>query len=268
MRRRRALGWLGAAGIGGLGGLVGCGGGDLSGLVSSSGGGGTSGTTTTGSASGSCTVVPEETAGLAPADGSNSVDGSVVNALALSGIVHSDLRASIAGATGTAQGVALVVRLTLVNATGACANLAGYAVYLWHCDREGRYSMYSAGVTDQNYLRGAQETDSRGAVAFTTVFPGCYSGRMPHLHFEIYRRAATATSFANRMKTSQIALPRDVCQAVYSGAAGYGASVANLSRVTFASDSVFSDGVQTQLAVVTGSVAAGYEASIAVGISV
>jgi protocatechuate 3,4-dioxygenase beta subunit len=136
-----------------------------------------------------------------------------------------------------------------------------------HCDREGRYSLYSAGVIGENYLRGVQVTGSDGTATFTTVFPGCYSGRMPHIHFEIYRDANTATSFTNKLKTSQLALPTDVCSTVYSNASGYSASIANLARISFATDNVFSDGVSAQLATVTGSVASGYAARLVVGIA-
>ena len=31
---------------------------------------------------------------------------------------------------------------------------------MWHCDREGGYSLYSDGVTEENYLRGVQITDA------------------------------------------------------------------------------------------------------------
>jgi protocatechuate 3,4-dioxygenase beta subunit len=141
-----------------------------------------------------------------------------------------------------------------------------YAIYVRHCDREGRYSLYSAGVIGENYLRGVQVTGSDTAT-FTTVFPGCYSGRMPHIHFEIYRDANTATSFTNKLKTSQLALPTDVCSTVYSNASGYSASIANLARISFATDNVFSDGVSAQLATVTGSVASGYAARLVVGIA-
>lgn len=264
MRRRGALRWL--AGAGGLA-LVGCGGGGDDASTAS----GTTTTTTTSTSTGtgsgstttSCSVIPEETAGPYPGDGSNGV-----NALLLSGIVRSDIRSSIAGATGTAAGVPLTVTLNLVNANGSCADLAGYAVYLWHCDQQGRYSLYSSGVTDQNYLRGVQETGSDGMVSFSTIFPGCYSGRMPHMHFEIYRSATTATSFSNKLKTSQIAFPTDVCSTVYASGSGYSASVNNLAGITFATDNVFSDGVTTQLATVTGSVSAGYVATLTVGIGV
>lgn len=267
-QRRRALGWL--AGVGALG-LLGCGGGDSASASSSSSGssssgsGSTGGTTTT---TGSCSVIPEETAGPYPGDGSNSSVGGVANALALSGILRSDIRTSIAGASGTAGGVPLTITLRLVNTNSSCADLSGYAIYLWHCDREGRYSMYSTGVTAENYLRGVQVTGSGGTVTFTTIFPGCYDGRMPHMHFEVYRSSTAATSYSNKIKTSQIAFPTDVCSTVYSSASGYSASVSNFARITFASDNVFSDGYSTQLATLTGSVAAGYAATLTVGISV
>ena len=257
-RRRLAFGLVG--GLAGVG-LMGCGGGgggDSAADLTTS----TTTPTTTSKTTGSCSVIPEETAGPYPGDGSNGA-----NALALSGIVRSDIRSSVGGATGTAGGVTLTMTLTLVNSNGACANLAAYAIYLWHCDREGRYSMYSSGVTAQNYLRGVQETDTNGQVTFTTVFPGCYAGRMPHMHFEVYRSANTASSWTNKLKTSQIAFPTAVCSTVYASP-GYSASIGNLAAISFAGDNVFSDGVTTQTASVTGSVAAGYAAALTVGIAV
>jgi len=260
IQRRRALGWL--AGAGALG-LLGCGGGGDSSAAASTGSSSSTGsTTTTTTTIGSCSVIPEETAGPYPGDGSNGA-----NALALTGIVRSDIRSSIAGASGVAGGVPMTLTITLVNTNGSCASLAGYAIYLWHCDREGRYSMYSSGVTAQNYLRGVQETGSNGTVTFTTVFPGCYSGRMPHMHFEIYRSANTASSWSNKLKTSQIALPTAICSTVYSTASGYSASVSNLAQISFSSDNVFSDGVTTQLATVSGNITDGYTAALTVGIA-
>jgi protocatechuate 3,4-dioxygenase beta subunit len=263
LQRRRALGWLTGAGTLAL---LGCGGSDDDAASTS--------TTTTGTSSGSngsttssCSVIPEETAGPYPGDGSNSSNGSIANALALSGIVRSDIRSSIAGATGVAGGVPLAITLDLVDTGNACADLSGYAIYLWHCDREGRYSMYSSGVTAENYLRGVQVTGSDGAATFTTIVPGCYSARMPHMHFEIYRSANTASSWTNKLKTSQIAFPTDVMSTVYGTASGYSASVANLAAISFASDNVFSDGTSLQMAAMSGSVAAGYTASLTVGMA-
>jgi protocatechuate 3,4-dioxygenase beta subunit len=57
---------------------------------------------------------------------------------------------------------------------------AGVAVYVRHCDRAGRYSLYSDGIENENYLRGVQVADADGRVRYTSVFPACYDGRWPH----------------------------------------------------------------------------------------
>lgn len=267
LQRRRLLGRLaaGAAGASLLA-LWGCGGGGDEGTstTSSSGSGSGSGS---GTATG-CSVIPSETAGPYPGDGSNTSGGSIANALALSGIVRADIRSSVAGASGTAAGVPLTVILDLVDTNASCADLSGYAIYLWHCDAQGRYSMYSSGVMAENYLRGVQPTASDGTASFTTIVPGCYAGRWPHMHFEVYRSTGAATSYANKLRTSQLALPEDVCRAVYTGSGSYSGSLANLNGVTLASDNVFSDGVSTQLATMTGSLADGYVARLTVGMAV
>lgn len=267
--RRRALRWLAGAGLGAASlWLPGCGGGGDADAASDSdtsdGSGSDDSDTDTDSAS--CTRIPEETAGPYPGDGSNSAGGGVANALMLSGIVRADIRSSIDGADGTADGVPLTVTLKLVNTNDSCAPLEGHAVYLWHCDAEGRYSMYSSGITDENYLRGVQTSDADGELSFTTIVPGCYAGRWPHMHFEIYRSASTATSYSNRLYTSQLALPEDVCDAVYA-LGTYGSSAGNLAQLSLASDNVFGeDAAELQLASVSGSVAAGFAATLEVGL--
>jgi protocatechuate 3,4-dioxygenase beta subunit len=206
--------------------------------------------------------VDSETAGPFPADGSNGP-----NVRTLSGAVRSDIRSSFGGATGVAGGVGLTFSLTLLNLS--CAPLAGAAVYAWQCDREGRYSLYSSGVTNRNYLRGIQVADASGTVRFTSVFPGCYAGRWPHIHFEVYRSLSAATSSSGLIaKTSQIALPRDVSAAVYA-TAGYAQSVTNLSRITLATDMVFGDDLAAgQTATVTGNVTSGYTAALTATVNV
>lgn len=208
----------------------------------------------------SCARIPEETAGPFPGDGSNGP-----NVLTTSGVVRSDLRSSFGGLSGTTDGVALTVVLTLVNLQGGCVAAPGRAVYLWHCNRAGLYSLYNAGATDQNWLRGVQAADSDGVVRFTTVFPGCYAGRWPHMHFEVYDSLAAAASVSNKRATSQLAFPADVCQTVY-GVAGYESSATNLRGVSLTSDNIFADGVATQLATMSGSVSEGYTARLTVAV--
>ena len=190
----------------------------------------------------------------------------MVNVLTLSGIVRSDIRTSVGSMSGTASGMPLTVKIELVNTNGGCADLAGYAIYLWHCTADGNYSLYSSSVLNQNYLRGVQETDSSGLATFVTIFPGCYSGRVPHLHFEVYRSLATATASTSKIKTSQIAFPTATCQEVYA-TTGYSASVRNLASVSFATDGIFSDGTSLQMATVTGDTTNGYVATLQVGIA-
>jgi protocatechuate 3,4-dioxygenase beta subunit len=216
--------------------------------------------TPTAEASGPVTEVPDETGGPYPADGSNGV-----NVLDDSGIVRSDIRSSFGSSTAVADGVPLTIALTVRDAATGSA-LVGAGVYLWHCDREGNYSLYSNGLEDVNYLRGVQETDATGTVRFTSIYPACYSGRWPHIHFEVYSDLANAVASGPIVKTSQIALPEEVNNLVYA-TSGYEQSVRNVSQVSLASDNVFSDdGGIHQIATMSGSVAGGYTAALTIGV--
>jgi protocatechuate 3,4-dioxygenase beta subunit len=249
--RRRLLMWAAALGATAMG----CNGG-------SAGGAADAGLEGTGNQTGdgTCTAVPDETEGPFPGDGTNGP-----NALGLSGIVRSDIRTSVAGATGVATGVLLTVKLRVMDTS--CTPLPGFAVYIWHCDQAGRYSMYSSGAEDENYLRGVQEADDDGVVTFTTIFPACYTGRWPHIHFEIFESLAAASDAGNEVKTSQLAFPEAVCDTVFE-TEGYEASVANLAQLTLASDGIFRDGVSLQLASVTGDVESGYVATLDVAVPI
>jgi protocatechuate 3,4-dioxygenase beta subunit len=210
-------------------------------------------------------TIPGETAGPYPADGSNA-SNQTLNALALSGIVRSDIRTSL-GTGNVAEGVPFTIELTLVNTNADCAPLAGHAVYLWHCNRSGEYSMYSEAITDEDYLRGVQETRSQGKVAFTSIFPACYAGRWPHVHFEVYPSLEQATGSDNVTHTSQMALLEDICKTVYA-TDGYENSTENLSQVSLATDNVFGDdSAALQLVTMTGDVTNGYTAKLTVGIA-
>jgi protocatechuate 3,4-dioxygenase beta subunit len=211
-------------------------------------------------ADGDLTEVPDETGGPYPADGSNGV-----NVLDDSGIVRTDIRSSFGASTTTAPGVPLEIVLTVRDAATGDA-LTGGAVYLWHCDRDGEYSLYSDGLEDENYLRGVQQIGSDGTVRFTSIFPGCYSGRWPHIHFEVYADLATAIASGPIVKTSQIALPKEAAEAVYA-TEGYATSVRNLAQTSLARDNVFGDdGGIHQLATMTGSATSGYTAALTIGV--
>lgn len=205
--------------------------------------------------------IPEETAGPYPGDGSNGP-----NVLTESGVVRSDITTSFGSASGVAEGVPLTLRFKVYDLTGDEVEiLSGAAVYAWHCDRDGSYSMYDGDALDENYLRGVQESDADGWVEFTTIFPGCYSGRWPHVHFEVYESLDAATSASNKLRTSQLAFPQDVCDEVYA-TSGYESSVSNLAQISLDSDNIFSDGYSLQMATLKGSVTEGYTATLNVPI--
>jgi protocatechuate 3,4-dioxygenase beta subunit len=207
--------------------------------------------------------IPEETAGPYPADGSNGVD-----VLEETGIVRSDIRSSFGAGSATAEGVPMALELAIADLADDGSAFAGAAVYVWHCDREGRYSMYSEGVEGENYLRGVQVAGDDGVVRFTSIFPACYTGRWPHIHFEVYADQADIDDSSNAIATSQVALPKDVCTAVYAES-GYEQSVTNLSQLSLATDNVFADdNAAQQLATVTGDVAAGYKVFLRVGVDI
>ncbi len=218
-------------------------------------------TTTTGASAAvtSCAVIPEETGGPFPGDGSNGP-----NVLAEHGVVRKDITTSFDGKSGTARGVPYTIQFTVVDTGNGCKPLAGAAVYVWHADRDGHYSMYSA--PEANYLRGVQQVDGNGVVTFTSIFPACYDGRWPHVHFEVYPSVDAATSGTNKLATSQIAIPKDTCDAVYA-TSGYEQSVSNLSQVSLDTDMVFRDGVSLETPSMTGNATNGYVSSLVVGVS-
>ncbi|MCW3835385.1 intradiol ring-cleavage dioxygenase [Sphingomonas canadensis] len=272
--RRRALRCFAGAGTAGL--LAGC---DSGGVTSGSVVAPTPTPTPTSTSAtptptptpaGSCVADSSETNGPYPADGTNSSAGATSNVLTLSTAVRSDIRSSFVGSsTATAAGVTMTITLTVVNVNAACAPLAGYAVYIWQCDRDGNYSLYN--LPAESYLRGIGVTDSNGQVTFTTIFPGCYSGRWPHIHFEVFSSLSTATSGRYATLIGQLAMPAAICATVYGSASGYSASASNYSRITLASDNIFADNSAAQLAqqtpAISGSVAAGYTASALIGLA-
>ena len=204
--------------------------------------------------------IPDETAGPYPGDGSNGPD-----VLEESGIVRQDITSSIDG-SATAEGVPLTFEFQVLDMANDNAPFEGVAVYAWHCTAQGEYSMYSSGLEDVTYLRGVQVADADGKVSFTSIYPGCYSGRWPHIHFEVYPDVDSITDSTNAIATSQMAMPEAASNEVYALSA-YDGSAQNMSQITLASDNVFGDdSAVSQLATITGDATSGYTATLLVPI--
>ena len=230
---RNTLGFLGIGAI-----AINC---SKTGDAAASTGTDTTGTSTgTGSSSsGDCVVTGIETAGPYPTKTPSSLERSDI--------------------TDGQAGVPLTVKITIKNANNSCAVLKDAIVDVWHCTAVGYYSEYvvnpgsgytSVDGTSQHYLRGRQTTDSNGLVTFTTIYPGWYGGRAPHIHVHVYNSSGTS------LLVTQIAFPADVCNTVYTTASDYKAHGTQDTANT--ADMVFKDSLDTELATVTGSVSAGY----------
>lgn len=258
LERRKVLRLFALSGAAAL--LPGCG-----------GGANATAATATPTPSAACVIGSSETNGPYPADGTNTSNGSTSNVLALAGAVRSDLRASFINTSTVAAGVRLDLTIKLVNAANAanaCAALAGYVIYLWHCDGLGRYSLYD--LPNESYLRGIGLTDASGQVSFTTIFPGAYAGRYPHMHLEVFSSLAAATSGRSALLVSQFALPAAQAQAVYADSAVYGNSATRLGQTPLAADNVFGDNTAAQIAqqtiTLSGAPASGYAGTVLVGV--
>ena len=212
-----------------------------------------------------CAATPTETRGPFPADGSNGRPR--INALGMDGVVRRDLRASFAGMQGRAEGVPLELELSVVAAGNGCDALAGRAVYLWQNDAAGAYSLYD--LPDANYLRGMQAADGAGRVRFTAIVPGCYGGRYPHCHFEVFASAEGAMRGERPLLVSQLGFPEAECRAIYRGDARYGDSLRNLERQPLARDFVFQGvGAEgSQIVRMTGDPQRGYRGTATVALA-
>lgn len=199
-------------------------------------GSGVTDTTGTGTETGSCTTSPSETAGPFPTKTPSS-------------LVASDIRSD-------RTGVPLTVKLTINSRSNNCAALAGAIVDIWHCDKDGNYSEYggtgmqSTNYTSVHFLRGRQTTDASGIVTYTTIFPGWYAGRAPHIHVHIYNASGVS------LLVTQIAFPTNVCDTVYTTATNF--YTRGKQDTANASDNVFADSLASELATVNGNITDGY----------
>lgn len=241
LTRRGALGVLSSPGVAAV--AAAC---RSSTTAPSSGSGSTTSTTSGGTTNGSaCVVSPEETIGPYP-DNTGMLNNPA--------FYRKDV-------TEGRPGTALALNLTVVNVKSGCSPVADAAVEIWQCDASGNYSEYAQpgfNGTGQTFLRGLQTTNASGTASFSTIYPGWYNGRATHIHVNVYVNK-------QRVKVTQIAFPESVSTQVY----GQGVYASKGQNTTSnARDNVFSDGVNDELATLSGAIGAGLTASLTIGISV
>jgi protocatechuate 3,4-dioxygenase beta subunit len=119
---------------------------------------------------------------------------------------------------GSRTGVPLLLRITIIDAT-TCKPLKGAAVDIWQADAVGHYSDEAReGTVGQTWLRGVQLTDASGLARFTTIYPGFYSGRAPHIHVKVHvggTHAGSRYSGGHVSHTGQIFFPEALSTRVY-----------------------------------------------------
>jgi protocatechuate 3,4-dioxygenase beta subunit len=119
---------------------------------------------------------------------------------------------------GSRTGVPLILRITLIDSS-TCKPLEGAAVDVWQADAVGHYSDESQeGTLGQTWLRGLQLTDANGLAKFTTIYPGFYSGRAPHIHVKVHiggTHSSSKYSGGHVSHNGQIFFPEALSTKVY-----------------------------------------------------
>ena len=223
---------------------------------------------TAGSSAPSANIAPEATAVMPTpraVAATSSIPSCVVRPQQTEGpyfvdekLSRSDIRADTGGGT-TSEGtpLRLTFRVSQVDG-GACSPLEGATVDVWHCDAAGVYSDVGS-ASGHTFLRGNQVTDGQGRAAFTTVYPGAYSGRTVHIHFKI--RTDPSTEIGHEF-TSQLYFDDAFTDQVY-GQAPYSSQPKRSTRN--ADDSLFRDSGE-QLTLALAKDGDGYAATFDIGL--
>ena len=124
---------------------------------------------------------------------------------------RSDIRTD-PGSGAVAAGIPLALTFNVSRvANSACTPLTSAYLDVWHCDSTGTYSDVSG--SSRKFLRGYQVTDANGVAAFTTIYPGWYSGRAVHIHFKLRLYAGSSKTYEF---TSQFFFDDTLTDSVYT----------------------------------------------------
>jgi protocatechuate 3,4-dioxygenase beta subunit len=181
-------------------------------------------------------------------------------------LLRSDIRPD--PATGAvAAGVPLTLRFNVSRISGnACTPLTGAYLDVWHCDAAGVYSDETAnGSSGRKFLRGYQITDANGAVDFTTVYPGWYSGRAVHIHFKLRLFAGTTKTYEF---TSQFFMVESLTSTVHANSPYNTRGQRNTLNSTDGIYNSLSSAAKSALTLATTTTGNGYAGVINIGVAV
>lgn len=191
----------------------------------------------------SCVLIPSETEGPFPLDLTEN-----------NTYFRQDIRE-------TQTGVRLNLKMKIVGLEN-CLPMQNVRVNIWHCTKDGLYSGYSQnnnqGQAGLTYLRGWQMTNANGEVDFTTIFPGWYTGRVCHIHFQVYVSSIYRA-------VSQLTFPIETKNALY--AANSGLYTKGADALTPSQDNIFSDGYTYQMATLTANADGSYDSYLEVTVN-
>ena len=184
------------------------------------------------------------------------------------------------------EGVPLLLRVQLRDMQH-CTPLKNASMEIWSCDANGEYSGFDASHmgpppggmgpppgppvppphrepdNGKTFLRGRQRTDEQGQVEFATIYPGCYEGRVNHIHVRVRLNEGDRIVY-----TGQLFFPEAVTDAVL-GLPPYSAH--EIRRTRAAEDTIYSgqhgeNSVLDIEAAQPGIIAKGFVGTIALGI--
>lgn len=136
-------------------------------------------------------------------------------------------------------GIPLRLQLRIIE-SGTCAPIPNARVDVWHADAQGIYSGYSGqgpggdtSTKGENFLRGTQMTNHDGHVTFTSVYPGWYPGRTPHIHVKVFIDE-------KRLATAQVYFPDEFSARIYTTYEPY--KLRSIPDTTNDEDGIFRNG--------------------------
>jgi protocatechuate 3,4-dioxygenase beta subunit len=132
------------------------------------------------------------------------------------------------------QGALLALTLNVSSiARGTCSPLKDAIVDVWQCDAEGVYSDAKDpryfDTVGKKFLRGYQVTDQNGVAMFTTIYPGWYPQRTPHIHYKIRSPSSAGSSYEF---TGQMYFDEGMSDRVYGKAPYAGRGKRTVSNIT------------------------------------